>query len=222
MKIFLNAMMITRKHFWRSVLPAALVLFPLATASAQPINDSLKSISLRNEKMYRMLNQMDDKGSSYEFTNVVAWKITDPDLYAQIEKVYRAQYGDKELKDFDVNSIYVFSSPVANDRYEPFHVLFMGKKVSTDTSGEGDFEFGGKKRAKSGQTVPRAFKGRDVIRLMHRQPNLLDNINAIQGEIVELPGDIMPRGVQLIKNSTERYVFHQMFTGFYSKRQIID
>jgi hypothetical protein len=98
----------------------------------------------------------------------------------------------------------------------------MGKKVSTDTANEGgDFEFAGRRKSKGGQIIPRAFKGRDVIRLMHRQPTLLDNINAVQGEIVELPGELAPRGVQIVKNSTERYVFHQMFTGFYSKRQII-
>jgi hypothetical protein len=94
--------------------------------------------------------------------------------------------------------------------------------VNTDTSGEGDFEFGGRKKTKSGQPIPKAFKGKEVIRTMQRQPALLDNLNAIQGEIVELPGDILPRGVQLVKNSTQRYIYHQMFTGFYSKRQIID
>jgi len=221
-KTLLKGMKLTHRHVTRAVILFVVAIVPLTSVVAQPINDSLKALTLRNEKMYRMLNQMDDKGSSYEFTNVVAWKINDPELYAQIEKVYRAQYGEKELKDFDVNSIYVFSAPVGNDRYEPFHVLFMGKKVSTDTSGEGDFEFGGRKKAKTGQTIPRAFKGKEVIRTMQRQPALLDNLNAIQGEIVELPGDIMPRGVQLVKNSTQRYIFHQMFTGFYSKRQIID
>ncbi len=195
---------------------------PVSSAVAQPINDTLKALTLRNEKMYRVLNQMDDKGNSYEFTNVVAWKITDPELYAQIEKVYRAIYGERELKDFEVSTIYVFSAPTGPDHVEPFHVLFMGKKVVNDTNSEVDFDFGGKRRSKGGQVVPRAFKGRDVIRIMHRQPTLLDNINAVQGEIVELPGELLPRGVQIIKNSTERYVFHQMFTGFYSKRQIID
>src|SRR5207244_4877148 len=129
-------------------------------AQAQPINDSLKAITLRNEKMYRMLNQMDDKGASYEFTNTIAWKITDPELYAQIEKVYRAMYGERELKDFDVQSIYVFSAPVGSDRVQPFHVLFMGKKVVNDTSDNGgDIEFGGRRRSKGGKVVPRAFKG---------------------------------------------------------------
>src|SRR5579883_656926 len=216
-------MTLTLRHSWRATLFAALVLLPVATASAQPINDSLKALTLRNEKMYRLLNQMDDKGSSYEFTNVVAWKITDDDLRSQIIKVYTAQYGDKQLKNFDIQNVYVFSAPVGNDRVQPFHVLFMGTRVNADTSGEvGDFEFGGRRKAKTGAVVPIAFKGREVIRTMARQPNLLDNINAVQGEIVELPGDIMPRGAQVIKNSTERYVFHQMFSGFYSKRQITD
>jgi hypothetical protein len=200
------------------------VLIPLSALHAQrtdPVSDSLKAVTLRNEKMYRLLNSMDDKGSSYEFTNVTAWKITDPDLYAQIEKVYRAKYGEKELKDFDVQSIYVFVAPTTGDRFQPFHILFMGKKVSTDTSDAGDFEFGTRRKSKGGQVVPRAFKGKEVIRTMQQNPSLMDNINAVQGEIVELPGDIAPRGVQLIKSADERYIFHQMFTGFYSKRTII-
>jgi len=205
-------------------LVAVVLLLPAALATAQPINDSLKALTLRNEKMYRLLGSMEDKGASYEFTNVIAWKITDEDLKNQIIKIYTAQYGEKQLKNFDIQNVYMFSAPVNSDRVEPFHILFMGKRVNVDTSGGGEDGFfgGGKRRRNSNDLIPVAFKGREVITTMRRQPALLDNINAVQGEIVELPGELAPRGVQIVKNSTERYVFHQMFTGFYSKRQIID
>ena len=168
---------------------------------------------------------MDDKGASYEFTNVTAWKITDPDLLSQIEKVYTAKYGDKQLKNFDIDNVFVFVAPTTTDQYQPFHILFMGKRINVDTSGGGggdDPFFGGGHKKNNNASIPVAFKGRDVIRTMQQNPSLMDNINAVQGEIVELPGDIAPRGVQLIKNSDTRYIFHQMFTGFYSKRTIID
>ena len=213
------------KKFLSMALPLLSILIPYVALQAQPLNDSLKAVTLRNEKMYRLLNSMDDKGSSYEFTNVTAWKITDPDLLNQIEKVYTAKYGDKQLKNFDIDNVYVFVAPTSNDQvYQPFHILFMGKRVNVDTSGGGgeDAFFGGGRKKNNNTAIPVAFKGRDVIRTMLQNPSLMDNINAVQGEIVELPGDIAPRGVQLIKNSDTRYIFHQMFTGFYSKRTIID
>ncbi len=210
-------------------LPLLSVLFPYAAVHAQhsdPLDDSLKAVTLRNEKMYRLLSSMDDKGASYEFTNVTAWHITDPDLLNQIEKVYTAKYGDKQLKNFDIDNVYVFVAPTNNEQvpYQPFHILFMGKRVNVDTSGGGseDAFFGGGRRKNNNASIPVAFKGRDVIRTMRQNPSLMDNINAVQGDLVELPGDIAPRGVQLIKSSDERYVFHEMFTGFYSKRTIID
>ena len=210
-------------------LPLLLILIPLAAIHAQsvgPVPDSLKAVTLRNEKMYRLLNSMDDKGASYEFTNVNAWKVTDPDLQAQIEKVYMAKYGDKQLKNFDIADVYVFVAPTGTEVYQPFHILFMGtrrKEVDTSGGAEQDIMFaGGRHKSNNNDKVPVAFKGREVIRTMLQNPSLMDNINAVQGEIVELPGDIAPRGVQLIKNSDTRYIFHQMFTGFYSKRTIID
>src|SRR5581483_3928206 len=211
------------------LLVAVSVLVSPLLASAQPINDSLKALTLRNEKMYRMLSNMDDKGADYTFTNVTAWKITDDDLKNQIIAVYTAQYGNKQLKNFDISDVYIFAAPVGTDasgspRFEPFHVLFMGKHVTVDTSGGGEANifFGGGAKKNTNALVPVAFKGRDVVRTMSHQPTLVDNINAVQGDLVELPGDILPRGVQLIKNADERYVFHQMFTGFYSKRMIVD
>jgi hypothetical protein len=111
------------------------VLVPFVAIHAQPLNDSLKAVTLRNEKMYRLLNSMEDKGSSYEFTNVTAWKITDPDLVNQIEKIYTAKYGDKQLKNFDIDNVYVFVAPTNNEEvpFQPFHILFMGKRVNVDT-----------------------------------------------------------------------------------------
>ena len=212
----------------RLLLPIVAAVIPLTHVSAQPINDSLKAVNLRNEQMYRKLNAMDDKGASYAFTNVTAWHITDDDLKNQIINIYTAKYGTKQLKNFDIDNVYLFVAPAGTDqsgnpRFEPFHVLFMGKHVNVDTSGEeGGGIFGGGRARNNNQTVPVAFKGKDVIVLMRQQPGLDDQINATQGESVELPGDILPRGVQLVKNSDERYIFHQMFTGFYSKTAIIN
>ncbi len=166
-----------------------------ATAVAQPINDSLHAISLRNAKDYRLLSAMDDKGSSYDFTNINAWHITDPSLQDQIEKIYTAKYGDKELKNFEIDNVYIFVAPDGSDqagdeKFLPFHVLFMGKHVNVDTSGTGESNlfFGGGARRNNNQTVPVAFKGSQVIPIMLHNPTLLDNINAIQGDLVELPG----------------------------------
>ncbi|HEY3874614.1 MAG TPA: hypothetical protein VGM92_04005 [Candidatus Kapabacteria bacterium] len=208
-----------------SLFLSPLVALAQAKYTSDPVSDSLRNLTLRNEKMYRMLNAMDDKGSSYEFTNITAWKITDDDLKNQIIKVYTAQYGTKQLKNFNINNVYVFSAPSGPDHYVPFHILFMGQHVQpTDSTGESGEEamFGSHHRAASTADQPVAFKGIDVIRMMARQPALLENINAIQGDLVELPGDIAPRGVQILKNPDERYVFHEMFTGFYSKQQMID
>jgi hypothetical protein len=191
---------------------------------AQPLVDSLKALQQRNDKMYRELKSADDQGASYQFTNVTAWKITDDDLKHQIETVFRASAaGEKRLKDIDVDRIYVFAAPYGAERFEPFHVLFIGKRIAAvDTNNTGDILFGGGKRKNSGGDQYIAFKDKDVVRLMLRQPVLAENINSVQGEIFEMPGDILPSGVQLIKSSAQRYIFHQMFDGFYSKRQIID
>lgn len=215
------------KRWLTILLPGLAFLIPLVTASAQPLNDSLKALRMRNEKVYRLLSSMDDRGSSYEFTNITAWHITDDQLKDEIIKLYTARYGEKQLKNFDIGDVYLFVAPAGEDvngaqRFEPFHVLFMGTHVNTDTNTTSDIFFGGGRRGNSNQKVPVAFKGPQVIPVMLRQPGLVDDINAVQGEIVELPGDILPRGVQLVKSSTSRYIFHQMFEGFYSKRQIIE
>ncbi len=194
--------------------------------SAGPVTDSLKAITLRNEKMYRMLSNMEDKGADYVFTNVTAWKITDPDLQAQIIKAYTTKYGEKQLKNFDIADVYVFSAPTGVERYQPFHVLFMGtRRKDVDTSGGGNTDItflGTRHKANTNEKVPVAFKGREVIRMMQQNPALMDDINAVQGEIVELPGELAPRGAQVVKNSDERYIFHQMFTGFYSRTTMIN
>ena len=213
-----------RIEVFRLALLAMFVVGVAPTLKAQPLVDSLKALQQRNDKMYRELNAADDQGSSYQFTNVTAWKITDDDLKHQIETVFRSSAaGEKRLKDIDVDRIYVFSAPLGQERFEPFHVLFIGKRIQTvDTNAQTDILFGaGKKRGGGGDQYI-AFKGKDVVRLMLRQPTLVENINSVQGEIFEMPGDILPSGVQLVKSSTQRYIFHQMFEGFYPKRQIID
>ena len=53
---------------------------------------------------------MDDKGASYNFTNVTAWQITDEPRGSN-QKIYTAKYGDKELKNFDIENVYVFVAP---------------------------------------------------------------------------------------------------------------
>ena len=70
--------------------------------------------------------------------------------------------------------------------------------------------------------VPKAFQGRDVVRLMHRNAALLETVNFVQGENVELPGDIVPHGSQLVKDTRMRYMFSRVFDQFYSKRAVLD
>lgn len=205
-----------------------LVLLLQATvASAQPIADSLKSLQQRNDRIYRTINSADERGLAYSYTNVTAWHITDPDLTRQIESVVRSQpFGERALNRIDVSDILVFAAPAGQDQYEPFHILFKGRRAAeVDTSG-GESEdpfgmFGGGSRRTS-EDLYIAVKGRDVVRMMQRVPALKEAINTIQGDLYELPGDILPSGVQLVKSSYQRYIFNKMFTGFYNKNQIID
>ncbi len=213
--------------FLTTILSFVIVGLWSYSIQAQPLVDSLKALQQRNDKMYRVLASADPDGASYQFTNVTAWKIIDEDLKKQIEAVFRATpLGEKRLKDIDVDRIYVFLAPSGSERFDPFHVLFIGKRVNIDTSGGSggaDLLFGGggsRKNTNAEQHI--AFQGKEVVKVMLRQPTLAENINSVQGEIFEMPGDILPSGVQLIKSSAQRYIFHQMFEGFYSKRQIID
>lgn len=180
----------------------------------------------RNDRIYRQLqfNQAADQGWSYAYTNVTTWKIVDDDLRNQIEQVVRSQpFGEKALNKVEVDRVYVFAAPAGPEMYEPFHILFVGKRAAEESAeGEGDDFLFGTRRSSNTDELYIAVKGKDVIRLMQRVPALKESISTTQGEIFELPGDILPSGVQLVKSSYQRYIFNRMFNGFYSKRQIID
>ncbi len=220
----------TRTHFFGFLL-FCVVLAPSLRVAAQS-DSQLKKLQLQNERMYRDLSNMDDKGASYQFTNVVAWHLQDTGLIAEITRTYTDLYGENgtqghQLKDFNPEDIYVFSVPVGNDRYQPFHILIKGRRVQRSSgdsasSENAAAELGIVTRRASSKPLFIAFKGKDVIRTMMRQPGLVDDISTIQGETVELPGDIAPRGAQIIKNSDVRYIFHGMFTGPYSKKVIVN
>jgi hypothetical protein len=222
---------ITNKLFPMMRLKAILLVLLLqaTVAGAQPIADSIKALQQRNDRIYRTINSADERGMAYSYTNVTAWRITDGDLARQIESVVRSQpFGEKALNRIDVSDILVFAAPAGTDSYEPFHILFKGRQAAEiDTSagaGEADDPFGmfsGTSR-RSGEDRYIAVKGRDVVRMMQRVPALKEAINTIQGDLYELPGDILPSGVQLVKSSYQRYIFNKMFTGYYNKNQIID
>jgi hypothetical protein len=193
-------------------------------SSAQPIVDTVHAIQKQNERTYRMLDQLDATGDSYTFTNVIKWKITDPDLQNQIrDAIAKDPFGLKR-EEFDVVETYIFAAPAGDDKVEPFHILVRGyvkekvtKKKKTVIGGFGDEEDNSNQ-----QMIPKAFQGRNVVRLMHRNPSLLENVNFVQGENVEMPGDIVPHGSQLVKDTKMRYIFSQVFDRFYSKRAVLD
>lgn len=199
-----------------------LMIVSLAQVSfSQPIVDTVKAIQKQNDKSYRELNLLDPYGDSYTFTNVIKWHITDRELFDQIkEALLKEPFGVKP-DEYRIDDIYLFSAPVTTDKVEPFHILLDGEileKKKKKSSGLGLFsdDDAGGTRAK------RAFQGKNVVRLMHRNPTLLENVNTIQGENVEIPGEIVPHGSQLVKDTKMRYIFHQMFTEFYSKKAILD
>jgi hypothetical protein len=204
------------------------LLLSASAASAQPIADSLKALQQRNDRIYRTITSADERGLAYSYTNVTAWHITDPDLLRQIETVVRSQpFGERALNKIDVSDILVFAAPAGGDNYEPFHILFKGRRsreVDTSAGTDSDDPFGmfGSGGKASTEDLYIAVKGRDVVRMMQRIPSLKEAINTIQGDLYELPGDILPSGVQLVKSSYQRYIYNKMFTGFYSKAQIID
>src|ERR1044071_1532524 len=101
-----------------------LLLTALATtANAQPKSaqpPDLKTLTIQNERMYRDLSNMEDKGASYQFTNVVAWHILDTTLWGEIIRTYTDLYGENgtqghQLKDFNPEDVYVFSVPLGYD-----------------------------------------------------------------------------------------------------------
>jgi hypothetical protein len=215
------------KVFRTSMLSMLALTISLGTAStltAQPVVDSVKSLQKRNDQQYRLLTGMDDVGDSYSFTNVVQWRITDGDLNARIREALEKEPFNLKRDEFDVTNTYIFAAPAGIDRVEPFHILVKGfrkeKATGKKKSGLGMFE--DDDDGAGGVEIPIAFKGKPVVRLFHRTPALFEDLNIVQGENVELPGEIVPTGAQLVKSSEMRYVLSRMFDGFYAKPVILD
>ena len=193
------------------------------SAFSQPIVDTVKAIQKQNDKAYRELSLLDPYGDSYTFTNVIKWHVTDRELFDQIKEALQKEPFSVKPDEYRIDDIYLFSAPIGNDRVEPFHILLDGeileKKKNKSKSGLGlfgDEEAGGTK-------AKRAFQGRQIVRLLHRTNTaLLENINTIQGDNVEIPGEIVPHGSQLVKDTRMRYIFSQLFDRFYSKRAVLD
>ncbi len=191
---------------------------------AQPIVDTVHAIQKQNERSFRMLDQLDNTGDSYTFTNVIKWKIQDPDLQNQIRDALTKEPFNLKREEFDVVETYIFSAPAGPDKVEPFHILVRGyvKEKTTKKKKSVIGGFGDEDDNSSAQMIPKAFQGRNVIRLMHRNPTLLENVNSIQGDNVEMPGDIVPHGSQLVKDTKMRYIFSKVFDQFYSKQIVLD
>jgi hypothetical protein len=203
--------------------------FILSTASlktyGQPIVDTVHAIQKQNERSYRMLDNLDNTGDSYTFTNVIKWKITDPDLQNQIRDALTKEPFNLKKEDFDVVETYLFSAPAGQDKVEPFHILvrgFIKEKTTKNKKKTIGGVFSDEEDNSGAQMVPKAFQGRNVIRLMHRNTALLENVNSIQGDNVEMPGDIVPHGSQLVKDTKMRYIFSKVFDQFYSKQIVLD
>lgn len=209
---------------WSQGVFVVIVLFVATTLYAQPIVDTVKALQKVNEKMYRQLSSMDDGGESYSFTNVIKWKVTDAELMNKLRDAVEKEPFNLKREDFDVTDIYVFASPAPNDRVEPFHILVKGyRKEKVKGKKKDAFDpFGGDDDANAGEAVPIAFKGKNVIKLFRKNQALLEDVNTIQGDNVELPGEIIPTGTQLVKNVQMRYAMSRMFEGFYSKKVILD
>ncbi len=190
-------------------------------AFSQPIVDTVRAIQKQNDKVYREIGLLDPYGDSYTFTNVIKWHITDRELFDQIKEALQKDPFGVKPEEYRIDDIYLFSAPVSQDRVEPFHILLDGEvleKKKKKSSGLGMFsdEDGGGTKAK------RAFQGRNVVRLMHRNPTLFENVNTIQGDNVEIPGEIVPHGSQLVKDTKMRFVFSKVFDQFYSKQILLD
>ncbi|HET9134987.1 MAG TPA: hypothetical protein VFO76_00005, partial [Candidatus Kapabacteria bacterium] len=205
------------------VLPLLAILALTGKGVAQPIVDSVKAMQKSNEKTYRFLSALDPYGESYTFTNVIKWHVVDPELLNELKALLVKEPFNVDPKTFRVDDIYIFSAPVAGtDRVEPFHLLVEGVPIEKKKAKSGALSMFGSDEDQGGTKVKRAFQGKSVIQLMHRTPSLLEDVNTIQGENVEIPGEIVPHGSQLVKDVRMRYTFAKMFTQFYSKRAIVD
>ncbi|MDP4220111.1 MAG: hypothetical protein Q8916_04635 [Bacteroidota bacterium] len=210
-------------HFTAAFILTLAFLLASQPVFSQPIVDTVKAIQKQNDKAYRELSLLDPYGDSYTFTNVIKWHITDRELFDQIKEALQKDPFGVKPDEYRIDDIYLFCAPIGNDRVEPFHILLDGeileKKKTKSKSGLGlfgDEEAGGTK-------AKRAFQGKTVVRLLHRSNTaLLENINTIQGDNVEIPGEIVPHGSQLVKDTKMRYIFSKLFDQFYSKRAVLD
>jgi len=206
-----------------TVLLFVACFMPFKVMAQGPIADTVKARQKANEKMYKQLDAMDKDGESYSFTNVIQWKIDDNDLRNQIiESIRKPPIKFDSM--FRIDDVYLFSAPAGNDRVEPFHILLRGvqqtPKVGKKKSGLGGI--GGDEDEDEETLITRAIKGKQVIQLMRKNNALLENVNTTQGSNVELPGEIVPTGTQLVKDVQMRYAMSRMFEGFYSKKVILD
>jgi hypothetical protein len=200
-----------------------IVLLSLAvSAEAQPIVDSVKALQKINDKSYRFLAALDNFGESYTFTNVIKWHIVDAELNSQLRDVLQKEPFNLDPKTYRIDDIYLFSAPIAgSDQVEPFHILVEGENIEKKKKATLGSPFGGDEDS-GGPKSKKTFQGKMVIHYLHTHPAVLENINSIQGENVEIPGEIVPHGSQLVKDVRMRYLFAKMFTQFYSKRAVID
>ncbi len=200
-----------------------LTVLPLQLLQAQPVVDSVKALQKLNDRTYKLLESLDNYGDSYTFTNVIKWKITDFDLQNQLRDALEKEPFNLKRDEFDVSEYYLFCAPAGQDKVEPFHILVRGyNKEKVSKKKKGGISVFDDESDNSGTIVPKAYQGKKVVQLMHRTPGLLENINLTQGENVEIPGEIVPHGSQLVKDTKMRYIFNKMFTQFYSKRVILD
>lgn len=216
------------QHKKKSAFLSAILLlisasFFVSPITAQPIVDTVKAIQKANEKFYRQISTLDPNGESYAFTNVIKWKITDRDLFDQIKEALTKAPFNVKADEYRIDDIYVFAAPVNSEKVEPFHVLLNGviqeKKTGKKKSGLGGL---GDDDEDAETQTKKAFSGKTIVQLMRKNPSLLENINIIQGSNIEIPGEIVPTGTQLVKDIQMRYALNSMFGQFYSKTVILD
>src|SRR5689334_17969251 len=121
--------MTTVNHMMRKragLFIVAVLILITSRLGAQPVVDSVKSLQKLNDRTYKMLDNLDPYGDSYTFTNVIKWKITDPDLQNQLRDALAKEPFNLKREEFDVSEYYLFSAPAGQDKVEPFHILVRG------------------------------------------------------------------------------------------------
>ncbi|HEY6170743.1 MAG TPA: hypothetical protein VIX80_00660 [Candidatus Kapabacteria bacterium] len=211
------------KSFFILVLGAVLCSTDVV---AQPIVDTVKALQKKNDGLYRQLSSMEDNGESYTFTNVIKWKLVDPELQSKLRDALELEPFSMKRSDVNISEYYIFAAPASDDRVEPFHILLKGRPIEKGKKKKGGGGLGGlgggEEEEDTQELLLYPFKGKNVIKLFRKNKALLDDVNTIQGDNVEIPGEIIPTGTQLIKNVQMRYAMSRMFEGFYSKKVILD